>query len=196
MQRMRVPPTLMFMSAQFPPPGGEFEESPAAQAARAGRMAGFGFGGIPRRYTVGGCLGPRTLIGMLVVIGLMIGFVSLTKGIPLLPPKKAPTVESSVRDFVGSGKVTIEQGRISHSGASVLFLGTGSNYETATLLVDPTEKDQFLNGSFSQRGKVWCVAVKRGDGVVVTTNAGLQTNAVMCGALGAPVIAEPGAVLP
>ena len=153
-------------------------------------MAGFGFGGGPRRYTVGGCLGPRTVIGMLVVIGLMIAFVSLSKGIPLLPPKKAPTVEASVRDFVSSGKVSIERGQISHAGASVLFLGTGSNYETATLLVEPTDTDQFLNGSFSQRGKVWCVAVKRAGGVVVTTNAGVQSKAVMCGALGAPVIAR------
>lgn len=186
---LRVPPTLALMSGQFSPMGGDFDESPEAQAARAGRAAGFGFGAVRRRYTVGGCLGPRTVIGMLVLIGLMILFVSVTKGVPLLPPKKAPTVEASVRDFVGNGKVSITQGQISYAGASVLFLGTANNYQTATLLVDPTDTDQFLNGSFSQRGKVWCVAMKRAGAVVVTTNLGVQPKAVMCGALGAPVTA-------
>lgn len=181
-------PSLGRVSGQYSPMGGDFNESPEQQAARAGQMAGFGFGGVRRRYTVGGCLGLRTVIGLLVCIALMIVFVSVTRGIPLLPPKKAASVAESVRDFAASGRVSIEQGQISYAGSSVLFLGAGSTYQTATRLVDPVDGVSLLNGSFAARGKVWCVAVKTGDDVTVTTQAGAQPGAVMCGALGRPVL--------
>lgn len=170
--------------------GGNFDESPEQQAARAGQMAGFGFGGVRRRYNVGGCLGLRTVIGLLICIALMIVFVSVTRGIPLLPPKKAASVAESVRDFAGAGRVTIEQGQISYAGASVLFLGPDNANQTATRLVDPVEGVTFLNGSFAARGKTWCVTVKAGEVVEVTTQAGVQPAAVMCGPLGRPVLAK------
>jgi hypothetical protein len=152
-------------------------------------MAGFGFGAGRRRYKVGGCLGPRTVIGLLIIIAIMVVFASITRGIPLLPPKKAATVEASVRDFVARGEVTITQGQIAYAGASVLFLGPNNASQTAPLLVDPVDGVSVLNGSFAERGRVWCVAVKRADIVTVTTQAGVQPSALMCGALGVPVSA-------
>lgn len=151
-------------------------------------MAGFGFGGVRRRYTVGGCLGLRTVIGLLVCIAIMMIFVSVTRGIPLLPPKKAASVAESVRDFADSNRITLQQGRIAYAGSAVLFIGKGEEYETATRLVDPTHGETFLNGSFGGRGATWCVAVKRGDTVTVTTQAGVQASALMCGPLGQPVL--------
>ena len=168
--------------------GGNSNESAEQQAARAGQMAGFGFGGFRRKYTVGGCLGLRTVIGLLICIALIIVFTSLTKGIPLLPPKKAASIELSVKDFAASGRLTIEQGQISYAGASVLFVGQSNAYQTATKLVDPVDGVRLLNGSFAARGKTWCVAVKTGDVVTVTTDAGIQPRAVMCGPLGRPVL--------
>ena len=181
------------MSGQYSPMGsGDSQESLERQAARAGRMVGFGGSmfGMRRSYKPGGCLGLRTVVGLLVVCVLMVLLGAVPGRVPLLPPKKAPTIEAAVSDFVARGKVTIEQGQISYGGASVLFLGPGNNYQEASLLVNPTAGVEFLNGSFAMRGKKWCVAVKRTGTVVVTTNQGVQPNAAMCGALGAPVAAS------
>lgn len=168
-------------------PGGDPFESPERAAARAGKSAGMSgmFGGI-RKYQPAGCLGKNTVIGMLAVIVGLTVFVSVTKQVPLFPSKKAASIEDSVRGFLPKHRLGIVSGRISYAGASVLFIGPGNAYEESDLQVEPVDGVKLINGTFGDHGALWCVAVDRAGAVTVTTNAGPQTGASLCGAKGVP----------
>lgn len=164
-------------------------ESPERAAARAGKSAGMAgmFGGI-RKYQPAGCLGKNTVIGMLILIlGLTI-FVSITKQIPLLPRPKAATIEESIQGFLPKHRLDIESGRISYAGDTVLFIGPGNSYEEADRQVEPVAGVELVNGTFGDFGAVWCVAIDRVGSVTVTTNAGPQPAAQLCGPKGEPLL--------
>mgnify|MGYP006269702011 CR=1 FL=1 len=170
-------------------PGGDPFESPERAAARAGKSAGMAgmFGGV-RKYQPGGCLGKNTVIGMLAVIAALTLFVSVSKQIPILPRPKAASIEESIQNFLPKHRLGIESGRISYAGATVLFIGPENVYEEANRQVEPADAGELINGTFGDYGATWCVAVDRAGTVRVTTNAGEQPTAQLCGPKGEPLL--------
>ncbi|NDB18040.1 MAG: hypothetical protein EB027_01990 [Actinobacteria bacterium] len=164
-------------------------ESPERAAARAGKSAGMSgmFGGV-RKYQPGGCLGRNTVIGMLALIAGLTIFVSVTKQIPILPRAKAASIEESIQSFLPKHRLEIESGRISYAGATVLFIGPKNAYEESDRQVEPVAGVELVNGTFGDFGAAWCVAIDRSGTVTVTTNAGPQPAAQLCGPKGQPLL--------
>lgn len=179
--------SLCHMSEGFSPLG-ENPETVERQAARLGRAAGLsaGISTTGRKYKPGGCLGLKTVISLLVTVVLLIIVASIVRGVPLWSQKKTASIEQAVTHFVADGPLSIPSGQIRFAGASVLFLGPNNAYATAPEIVEPSTNFAFVNGSFTSHGRVWCTAVSYAGTIKVTTQAGVQSAATMCGALGQP----------
>ncbi|NBU30083.1 MAG: hypothetical protein EBS41_00995 [Actinobacteria bacterium] len=148
-------------------------ESPEAEAARAARQSspiGALFNATPRRRVVGKALSLNTVIGLTVVAVLLVGIGAISGKFRLTSRPSTPSAPAAVRDYLNGRTLGITSGDIKIGGVSLLFIGAANQAETARLAVELPKGTTFVNGSFADRGRSWCVHVRQGTRDVVTTN--------------------------
>jgi hypothetical protein len=109
-------------------------------------------------------------VAMLVGVGVFTGKIRVTA------QPSTDSAPAAARDYLKGRTLSMASGSIQVGGVSLLFVGPDNKYETARLAVNLPAGTTFVDGTFGDHGKSWCVHVKTEGKDLFTTNYYEKTN--------------------